>query len=112
MTLGDAGFVPERLGNAERIDADCLPPSLFVADAVDFAVMHPAEWDRELIARFAAERARLRIAQMMGIRRLTAADQASLPGDVAQVILVAVAPWLGNREGALFRGLLLRGCLS
>ena len=58
MALGDARPVPERLRNAERVDADSLPPALFVADAMHLAVVHMAERDGELIARFASERAR------------------------------------------------------
>ena len=94
MALGDAGPVPERLGHAEGIDADCLPPALFVADAMHFAVVHAAERDGELVARLASERARLRVAQVMRVGWLAATDEACLPGDVAQVLLVAVAPGL------------------
>src|SRR5712671_3064027 len=67
--LVDAGCVPERLGYAEGIDANSLPPALFVADAVYLAVVHPAKRDGELVARLASERARLRIAQMMRVGR-------------------------------------------
>jgi hypothetical protein len=94
MALGDAGTVPERLGNTEGIDAGCLPPSLLVADAMDFAVVHPAERDRELIARLASERPRLRVAQVMRVGWLAAADEARLPGNVAQMFFVAVATGL------------------
>jgi hypothetical protein len=94
MALGDAGTVPERLRNAERIDPGCLPLGLFVADAVHLAVVHAAERDGELITGLASERARLRVAQVMGVGWLAAADQARLPGNVAQMFFVAVAPRL------------------
>ena len=76
---------------------------------MDFAVMHAAERDRELIAGLAAERARLCVAQMVGIGWLSPADQAGLPGDMAQMILVTVAMGLANGECDLFIGKLLHG---
>ena len=54
-------------------------------------VMAAAERHRELVAGLAAERARLHEAQMVGIRRLAAAQQARLLGDKSQVLLVAIA---------------------
>ena len=63
--------------------------------------MDAAERDRELVARLAAERARLHVAQVMRVGRLAAADQAGLLGDVAQVVPVAVAARCGDREHAL-----------
>src|SRR5262249_10591982 len=93
--------VPECLGHTERVDAGGLPPSLFVADAVNLAVMHAAERDRKLITRLAPERARLRIAQAMRVARPAAADQAGLPGDIAQMVFVAVAARLGNGQRCL-----------
>ena len=57
------------------------PPILFVAAAVNFAVMSPAQWDRELVANFAPKSTALGKAQMMGVRGLSAADQARALGD-------------------------------
>jgi hypothetical protein len=37
----------------------------------------------------------------MGIRGLSAADEAGLGGDEPKVLLVAIAPRLGNRQDAL-----------
>ena len=70
-------------------------------DPVNRAVMHAAERHRELIAHLAAERARLREAQMMRVGGLAAADQAGLLGHEPQMLFVAIAFWLGQREDAL-----------
>src|SRR5262245_29999455 len=93
-----AGFVPERLGDAERINARGRPPGRFLADPMDFAVVHATERDRELVARLAPKRSRLRVAQMMWVGGLATADQAGLAGHVAQVLLAAVAARLGDGE--------------
>jgi hypothetical protein len=66
--------LPELAGDLERINARCLPPGLLVARAMDRAMMRPAERDRELVARLAAHRARLHKSDVMGVRRLAAAQ--------------------------------------
>jgi hypothetical protein len=53
------------------------------------AVMSPAQWHGELIADFAPERQRLRKAQVVGISRTAAADQARLLGNGFHMIPVA-----------------------
>ncbi len=58
---------------------------------MDFAVVHAAERDGELVAGLAPQRAWLCVAQMVRIGWLATADEARLLGDVAQVVLVAVA---------------------
>jgi hypothetical protein len=63
-------------GKPHGIDAGGLPPGAFVACAMRGPVMHAAERDREFIARFAAQRAWLHVAQMMGIGWLAAAHEA------------------------------------
>jgi hypothetical protein len=67
---------------------------------MDFAVMAPAQGNRELIADFAAQSRVLREPQMVGIRRLPAADEARLPGHVLDMIPVADPAWFGEGEGA------------
>jgi len=64
-------------------------------------MMPSAEWDGELIADLAAERARLREPEVMGIRGLAAAHETRLLGDVAQVLPVAIAARSSDREDAL-----------
>ena len=63
-------------------------------------MMTPAQGDRELVADFAAECSGLGEAQMMGVGRLPAADQARLLGNVSDVISVPNAARLGEGEGA------------
>jgi hypothetical protein len=63
--------------------------------------MPAAEWDRELIADLAAERARLGESKVVGIRGLAAAHETSLLGDIAKVFSVAIATRRSNREDAL-----------
>jgi hypothetical protein len=62
-----AGLSPELFGNRERVELVFGPPSGFVAAAVQRAVVHSAEWDRELIAHPAAERCGLCKPHVMGV---------------------------------------------
>src|SRR5262245_50925037 len=64
-------------------------------------VMDTAERYREFIARLTTKRARLHKLQVMRIRRLAGAHEARLEGDVAKMLLVAVATWRTYREHAL-----------
>jgi hypothetical protein len=50
---------------------------------MDRAMMRSAERHRELVARLAAQRARLHKSDVMGVRRLAAAQQAGLLGPTA-----------------------------
>ena len=107
-------FEPERTGREARIDAGRIPPCGFVAVTMDLAVMAPAEWHREFVAHLAAERAALGKAEVMRIRRLTAANQARLLGDVSDVLAVTDAARFGQRQHTLVDGFevaLLRGSL-
>jgi hypothetical protein len=60
-------FEPEHAGSRKRIHSDFLPPRRFIAAAMDLAVVRTAHRHRELIARLATERSRLRKPQMMRI---------------------------------------------
>ena len=73
-------FEPQRSRHPGRIDSELIPPSRFIAVTMQFAMMSPAQWHRELVAHLAAEGAVLRKAQMMGIAWLTTADQAGFAG--------------------------------
>src|SRR5262245_39225153 len=64
-------------------------------------VMHAAERHREFIARLAAQRAWLHVAQMMGVGWFAAADEAWLLHDIAKVVAAAIAPRGSEREEAL-----------
>src|SRR5215471_8264482 len=58
---------------------------------MDLTMMGAAERHRELIAHLATERARLRQAQMVRIRRLSTANQAGLFHDVPDMVTVTNA---------------------
>jgi hypothetical protein len=58
-------FIPEQTRDLDGVDARRRPPGLFVAGAMNRAVMRAAERDGELIAHFAAERPWLEVAKMM-----------------------------------------------
>jgi hypothetical protein len=73
-------------------------------------MMPATEWDRELIADFAAERARLRESEVMGIRGLAAAHETRLLGDITQMLPVAIAARRSNREDALVDALCRINC--
>src|SRR6266511_2861007 len=75
-------------------------------------MMPAAEWDRELIADLAAERAGLGKSEVVGVRGLAAAHETRLLGDIAQVLPVAIAPWSGDREDALVDALHLTSLSS
>src|SRR5262249_34060545 len=64
-------------------------------------MMPATEWDRELIADLAAERARLGKSEVVGVRGLAAAHETRLLGDIAQVLAVAIAPRRSDRKNAL-----------
>src|SRR2546423_6755529 len=64
-------------------------------------MMPATEWDGELIADLATERARLRESEVMGIRRLAAAHETRLLSDVAKVLPVAIAARCSDPEDAL-----------
>src|SRR5262245_59107303 len=89
--------LPEPAGNLDRVSAGLPPPRALVAGAMHRTMMPATERDGELIADLAAERARLCESEVVGIRRLAAAQEAFLLGDVAKVLPVAIAPWGSDR---------------
>ena len=66
-----------------------------------FAVMAPAQRDRELIADLAPECPALREAQVVGIRGLSAANQARLLGNEFDMVPVTNTARLRQRQRAL-----------
>ena len=74
------GLQPQRAGSDGWIDANFFPPCGFIARAMGLAMMTPAQRHGELITDFAAERAVLGKAQMMGVCRPAATNQARLFG--------------------------------
>jgi hypothetical protein len=63
------GFKPQRSCRASRIEPKPLPPRRFIAVTVNFAMVSPAQRNREFVTDLAAERPVLRKAQMMGVVR-------------------------------------------
>src|SRR5262249_33198395 len=85
------GLRPQSLRNFERIDFVLFPPSGFIRPQMQFAVMDPTEWHGELVAHFAAERARLGEAKMVCIRRTAPTDEARFRGDECPMVFVTFA---------------------
>src|SRR5262245_41126983 len=100
-TLVHARLFPKPARNFDGIEAGGLPPGAFVASVMRGPVMHAAERHREFIARLAAQRAWLHVAQMMGVGWFAAADEAWLLHDIAKVVAAAIAPRGTKREEAL-----------
>ena len=101
LRIIEPGLSPELTGDLDGVDAGRRPPGLLVAGAMNRAVMRAAERDGEFIARLAAERPRLQVAQMMRIGLLAAADETRLLGNIAKVLPVSIAPRCRNDEHAL-----------
>ena len=89
---------PQGASRIGRIHSYLPPPSGFVATAVHLAMMSSTQGDGELIADLAAECPALRKAQVVGIRGLTAANQARLLGHMSDVIAVANPARLRQRQ--------------
>ena len=85
------GFQPELARQADGLEICFGPPVRFLTGAVQFAMVCPAQWDREFVADLEAETAGLRKAQMMGIAGLAPANEARLFGHEPQVGLVTQA---------------------
>src|SRR5262249_8286908 len=93
--------LPKLARNLERIDAGGLPPGPLVAGAMSCTVMDTAKRHCEFIACLTTKRTGLHEPQMMRIRRLAAAQEARLEGNVAKMLAVAVPPWRSDHEDAL-----------
>ena len=89
LPIRRARVSPKLVSGGERIDAGLFPPCKFVARAVNFAMMHAAERDNELVADLTPECTLLREAKMMRVRRLAPADQAWALGYPLDVNFIA-----------------------
>ena len=81
-------FQPKPSSRGENIYAGVLPPPDFVAALMDFSMMPPAYGDSEFITDLAPECPVLSKAQMMGIRRGSAAYEARLFRNILYVLAV------------------------
>ena len=95
------GLDPELARDANRVDALVAHHLASLPARCSFAMMATAERHGEFVADLEAETSGLRKPQMMGIAGLPGTDQAGLPGDKAEVGLVAVAAQLGKGQHAL-----------
>ncbi len=92
---------PQRASGAGRIEPHFLPPPAFITMTMQLAMMSSAQGDRELVADLAAERTRLRKAQMVWIGRPPAADQARLLNHMPDMIAVTNAARFGEDKHTL-----------
>jgi hypothetical protein len=83
---------PQRASRNSRVHASIPPPCGLVATAVHLAMVPAAEWNGEFIADLAAECSTLRKAQVVGVRRPAATNQAGLLGYKSDVISVTYPP--------------------
>jgi hypothetical protein len=70
-----------------------------------FAMMSSTQGDGELIADLSAERPALRKAQVVGIRRLTTANQTRLLGHMSDVVAVSHSARFRQSQHALIDSL-------
>ena len=78
-----------------------MPPGAFVADVVELAMMGAAEGDGELVTDLAPESLGLGEADVMGVGRDRATENARLRCDVAEMVLVAEAAGFAEGQRAL-----------
>jgi hypothetical protein len=83
---------PQGASRNSRVHASIPPPCGLVATAVHLAMVPAAEWNGEFIADLAAECSTLRKAQVVGVRRPAATNQARLLGYKSDVISVTHPP--------------------
>src|SRR5271169_6579890 len=95
------GLEPKRPGRDGRINPSITPPCGFITTAVDLAMVSSTQGDSKLIADFASERSVLRVSQVMGIRRSSAANQTGLLGNRSQVEFVPNPAGLWDGQQAL-----------
>ena len=82
------GFQPKLARQADGLETGFRPPVRFLTGAVQFAMVCPAQRDREFVADLLSEPARLRKAKMVRVGRFAAADQAGSFGHKPQMLFV------------------------
>jgi hypothetical protein len=88
---------PKRERDRHGIELEPIPPCCFITVPVKLAMMETTNRNRELVADFASERARLREPEVMRVRRVAAAHHARLAGHEFTVILIAQADGLSHK---------------
>lgn len=94
------GFPPELARQADGLETGFRPPVRFLAGAVQFAMVCPAQRDREFVTDLEAETAGLRQPQMVRVTGLAAADEAGLFRNEPQMLLVPQPFGFGEGEHA------------
>jgi hypothetical protein len=94
----EPGSCPQLTSHFDRIDLVGLPPRGFVTASVQRAMVTPAQRDGVLVAHSTADSPWLSEAEMMGVRRPSAADQAWLRRYEPEVCAVAVAARFTERQ--------------
>jgi len=94
-------FEPKRPGRNDRVNTGIAPPRGFIATPVHLAMVPAAERNRELVADLATECSALNKPEMMGVRRLSTANQARVLSDRSDVITVTHAAGFGPCQHAL-----------
>jgi hypothetical protein len=95
------GFQPELAREADGLETCLRPPVRFLAGVMQFAMVCPAQWDRELIADLLCEPAWLRKTQVVRVAGLSTADEAGLFRDEPQMLLVPQPFGFGEGQHAL-----------
>ena len=91
---------PQVSRNGQWLKMMSGPPSNFITGPVKLPVVGSAHGHGELIADLPTERAKLGKAQVMGVWRYTAADEAGLLSDELEVLLVPDSLGLGEGQDA------------
>src|SRR5262245_20934749 len=94
-------MLPELARHFDGVDTGSVPPCSLVTGSMNGAVVRAAKRYSEFVAGPAAERPRLHVSKMMGVRWLAAACEALLSSDKAQVRAVTIASRRGKCEGAV-----------
>ena len=94
------GFQPKLARQADGLETGFRPPVRFLAGAVQFAMVCPAQRDREFVADLLSQSARLRKTQVVRVTGLAAADEAGLFRDEPQMLLVPQPFGFGEGEHA------------
>ena len=79
---------PQAACKFQRLKSVSRPPISFLAGAVQFAMMCPAQRDSEFVADLLSEPARLRKAKMVRVGRFASADEAGSFGHKPQMLFV------------------------
>jgi hypothetical protein len=84
-------LLPQSERDWNGIDVELLPPYGLITRTMDLVMVQATNRNEKFVAYYAPKSARLHEPEVMGIRRRTATDKASLPHNELTVIFVAQA---------------------